>query len=194
MIRLTDKQERFCEEYLLDLNATAAALRAGYKHPDNGRQLLTKTHVAEHIADLQAKRSRRTEISADRVLLEYARLAFSDMREFTVWGPEGVKWKDSEGLSDDAAACVAEVAETVSEGGRTRRFKLHSKTAALSDVAKHLGMFVERGSLEVTGKGGGPIEHSHEKQFDLAAEIRDIDRHIAELSLETQALKDEGEV
>ena len=206
---LTDKQERFCQEYLLDLNATAAYIRAGYATTGagasvNASRLLANAKVQTRVAELQAERSRRTEISADRVLLEYARLAFSDMREFTAWGSDGVKWKDSEALSDDAAACVAEVVETRSagDGGWTRRFKLHSKTAALSDVAKHLGMFVERGTLEVTGKDGGPVEHSHiERQFDLAAEIRDIDRHIAELSLEAEAspgeaeaLKNEGEI
>jgi phage terminase small subunit len=170
--QLTDKQERFCQEYLMDLNASAAALRAGYRHPDNGRQLLTKTHVENRIAELKADRSRRTEITADRVLLEYARLAFSEMRQFASWGPTGVTWKDSEELDEAAAACVAEVSETISEGGRTRRFKLHSKTSALSDLAKHLGLF---------GKDGGGVnvnvnidnrKASGEEQFEkLFSEI-----------------------
>ncbi len=48
-MELTAKQHRFVEEYQIDSNATQAAIRAGYKHPDNGRQLLTKTHVAEAV-------------------------------------------------------------------------------------------------------------------------------------------------
>lgn len=146
--KLTPKQERFCEEYLLDLNATAAAARAGYKDSNIGRQLITKNNVEERIARLKAERSERTKIEADRVLLEYARLAFSDMREFVEWGPDGVRWNPSDALSEAAAACVSEVSETISEGGRTRRFKLHSKTSALQDLAKHLG---------ILGRDGGGV-------------------------------------
>jgi phage terminase small subunit len=65
---LTPRQERFVSEYLLDLNASAAALRAGYKHPDIGRQLLTKTHVQDAIAAAQQARARRLEITTDQIV------------------------------------------------------------------------------------------------------------------------------
>ena len=68
---LTPKQQRFVEEYLIDLNATQAAIRAGYseKNADKiGSQLLGKTRVAASIRDAQEKRTRRTEITADYVL------------------------------------------------------------------------------------------------------------------------------
>lgn len=66
--RLTPKQQRFVQEYILDLNATAAALRAGYKSGDVGRQLLTKTHVRAAIAEAKKCRAERCELSADAIL------------------------------------------------------------------------------------------------------------------------------
>jgi hypothetical protein len=75
---LTDKQQRFVEEYLVDLNATAAAGRAGYKgkYLDRiGSELLGKTRVAAAIAAAQAKRSKRTELNADYVLKRLRREA-----------------------------------------------------------------------------------------------------------------------
>lgn len=65
---LTPKQERFVAEYLVDLNATAAARRAGYKDPNIGRQLITKNNVSEAIQAEKAARSQRTELTQDYVL------------------------------------------------------------------------------------------------------------------------------
>ncbi len=66
---LTPKQERFVAEYLVDLNATAAAERAGYEHPNKqGPRMLVNIGIAKAIASAQAKRSVRTEITQDYVL------------------------------------------------------------------------------------------------------------------------------
>jgi phage terminase small subunit len=65
---LTARQQRFVEEYLVDCNATAAARRAGYKDPNKGRQLVTKSNVAAAIAALQAARSARVRVTADDVV------------------------------------------------------------------------------------------------------------------------------
>ena len=81
MAKLTDKQRRFVEEYLVDLNATAAARRAGYseKTADRiGPELLGKTWVAAAIQEAMQQRSRRTEITQDRVLNELASVAFGE--------------------------------------------------------------------------------------------------------------------
>lgn len=77
---LTPKQARFVEEYLIDLNATQAAIRAGYSKKTAGQigdQNLKKLHISKSIQEAQAKRSERTEITQDRVLQELARIAFS---------------------------------------------------------------------------------------------------------------------
>ena len=144
MKMLTPKQQRFVEEYLVDLNATQAAIRAGYSEKtaqEIGAQNLSKLMVATAIAEAQAARSERTEITQDRVLLEYARIAFSDMRTFAKWGPDGVSLIESDQLPEDAALCVAEVTETTTKHGGSIKFKLHDKRAALDSLAKHLGMF-----------------------------------------------------
>ena len=156
MADLTDKQARFVEEYLVDLNATQAAIRAGYSADSAaviGCENLTKPNVAAAIAAAQQKRSERTKITQDRVLREYARLAFSDTRKLMEWGPDGVRLKDSSDLDDDDAACVAEVTETTSKDGGSLKLKVHDKKGALDSVAKHLGMFVERHA----GADGGPL-------------------------------------
>lgn len=76
--RLTDKQQRFVEEYLIDLNATKAAIRAGYS-PQNadkiGSQLLGKTRVSEAIQAEKTARSERTEITQDYVLKKLKEIA-----------------------------------------------------------------------------------------------------------------------
>src|SRR5579875_2449812 len=85
MTKLTPKQKRFVEEYLIDLNATQAAIRAGYsaKNADKiGSELLGKTRVAEAIQKAMDERSKRTEITADRVLQELARIAFDDIKNY----------------------------------------------------------------------------------------------------------------
>lgn len=66
--KLTPRQERFVDEYLKDLNASAAAERAGYKAPEVGRRLITKSHVAAKIKERQAALAKRVEISQDYVL------------------------------------------------------------------------------------------------------------------------------
>ena len=77
MPKLTEKQKRFCEEYLIDLNATQSAIRAGYKNGEIGRQLITKNNVLKYIEELRAEQSKRTEITADKVLEELGSVAFN---------------------------------------------------------------------------------------------------------------------
>ncbi len=83
MSGLTKKQERFCEEYLIDLNATQAYVRAGYSGSNNtarveSSKLLTKPNIQKRIAELQEKQSQRTNISADNVISELQKIAFTE--------------------------------------------------------------------------------------------------------------------
>src|SRR6478736_4951624 len=113
---LNDRQRRFVEQYLVDLNATQAAIRAGYSAATASEQasrLLANVKVAAAIAEAQAARSRRTEVTADRVVLELARVAFGDPRRVLSWGPGGVKLRPSDELTDEEAAIVAEASQTV---------------------------------------------------------------------------------
>ena len=150
MADLTPKQARFVEEYLIDLNATQAAIRAGYSEKtakEQGCQLLTKLNIAEAIAEAQAERSERTGITQDMVLRELALLGFANAGEYFKWGPDGVSLKSSDELTPDQQAAVAEVSETVTEKGGTIRMKLHDKKGALVDIGRHLGMFTDKLAL-----------------------------------------------
>ena len=107
--KLTDKQRTFVAEYLVDLNATRAAIRAGYsaRNADKiGPELLGKTRVAAVIAEEQTKRAERTELTQDRVLEELKRIAFGDLRDAVVWGPSGIELVDSAALTDAQAAAI----------------------------------------------------------------------------------------
>ena len=88
MSKITEKQKRFSEEYLIDLNATQAAARAGYKSAEIGRQLITKNNVMEYINKLREEQSKRTEINADIVLKELKRIALIDAE---ISGKEKIK-------------------------------------------------------------------------------------------------------
>lgn len=155
--KLTPKQARFVEEYLIDLNGTQAAIRAGYAERSAGMtasRLITNDNIVAAIQKAKDKRSRRIEITQDRVLLELAKLAFSDLREFTGWGPTGIQLKDSDELEEHAAACVQEVSLTTTNSGYNMKFKLHDKCPAIKMLGQHLGMFTEKVDLTI----GDPVE------------------------------------
>lgn len=155
---LTAKQRRFVEQYLIDLNATQAAIRAGYSERTAnkvGPRMLVNVGVVTAVNRAIEERSKRTEITQDSVLQELGRIGFSDMRQFTQWGPDGVVLNDCATLDADAARCVAEVSQTTSKDGGSLKFRLHDKVSALEKLGKHLGMFVDR--HELTGANGAPL-------------------------------------
>ena len=153
---MTPRQTRFVGEYLVDLNASEAALRAGYSPrtaASQGGRLLQNVEIAAAIAAAQAKRAERTEVTQDRVVREFAKLAFVEMGAFVEWGKDGVTLKESAELTPELRAAISEVSETITEHGGTVRFKLHDKKGALDSLARHLGMFPSK--VELTGKDGG---------------------------------------
>lgn len=163
---LTERQQRFVDEYLVDLNATQAAIRAGYSPRtanEQGARLLTKVSVQNAIQEAKKKRARRVEITQDRVLLEYARLAFFDPRKLFA---ENGKPKDISELDDDTAAALVglDVMEEYSGTGEsrvfmgyTKKYKLANKLGALDSLGKHLGMFDGKRAEGDDQAGGGVI-------------------------------------
>lgn len=138
MPKLTEKQKRFCEEYLIDLNATQAAIRAGYKNADIGRRLVTKSHVSEYIEKLRREQSKRTEITADRVLAELAAIAFSDRTELARVGECGeVTFTPTDRLGDDIKKTIA----GIENGKYGTKVTSYDKVKALELLGKHLGLF-----------------------------------------------------
>lgn len=146
---LTEKQEEFCKQYLLDLNGKQAAIRAGYsaKTADViAGQLLRKTSVKAQIDRLMAKRGQRVEVKADQVVRELCRIAFADIRKAVTWDASGVSVMPSDLIDEETGAAIAEVSQTQ----HGVRVKMHSKTEALAKLAQHLGMLIDR--KEHTGK------------------------------------------
>jgi phage terminase small subunit len=144
---MTQRQRRFVREYLIDCNATRAAIQAGYskKTADRiGSRLLRNVEVSEAVAKAEETRLDRLGITADRVLREIARLSFVDPRKF--FNDDGTAKSISE-LDDDTAAALAglEVLEKTGEDGSivgtTKKFKLADKGANLERLGRHLGLF-----------------------------------------------------
>lgn len=159
MAKLTDKQRLFVAEYITDFNASAAARRAGYAGKTANRiasENLSKPVIQNAIQEAVETRLEALDITAERVLAELARIGFSDMRDYTEWGARGVRLKNASELSEDAARAVAEVSQTVTQGGGSLKFKLHDKKGALELLGKHLKLFTEK--HEHAGSGGGPIQ------------------------------------
>ena len=160
--KLTNKQKMFVREYLIDLNATRAAIRAGYSQKrasELGYQLLQKTTVQAAIQSSMDKRAQRTQITQDKVLKELARLGFANMSNYVKWGPGGVTLKSSDELTEDETAAVAEVSETVTESGSTIRFKLHDKKGTLELIGRHLKLFNDK--LDINANMDAKIKHTH---------------------------------
>ena len=114
---ITEKQKKFAEEYLIDLNATQAAIRAGYspkRASEQGYQLLQKTTVSKEIEKAMAERSRRTGINQDRVIRELARIAFVNPKDVINSDDASVK----ENASEDDLACIQSVKVKTMDGAK----------------------------------------------------------------------------
>lgn len=145
---MTKKQKRFVEEYLIDLNATQAAIRAGYSPhtaKDIGCENLAKPNIAAAISQAMAERSKRTGINQDRVLQELARIGFAKITDAV--DPETAKIRAD--ASDDDLACIQSIKIKPNEFGTEREVKLYDKKSALVDLGKHLGLFKDK--LELNG-------------------------------------------
>ena len=148
---MTPKQAQFVEEYLVDLNATQAAIRAGYSE-DTARKIgsenLSKPDIATAIQEALDARAARTRITADRVLQEYARIGFASVSDFTRITEDGDPAIDLSDMTPDQWAAVSEVQVEDFKSGRgedardVRRIKVkaHDKLGALNAMSKHLGM------------------------------------------------------
>lgn len=166
---LTEKQKRFVAEYLTDLNATQAAVRAGYSRKTAkviGSENLSKPDVQAALRVAMEARERRTHITQDRVLQELARIAFFDLRK--LYREDG-SLKPVHELDDDAAAVLAgvdvvEMAGGATVGGEegtkhvpmyTKKAKIPDKVGALGLAMRHLGMLKDK--TELSGKDGAPL-------------------------------------
>ena len=150
---LNKKQQRFVEEYLIDLNATQAAIRAGYSPNtanEQGARLLANVSIKAAVDKAMAERSRRTGISQDRVIQELARIGFCKITDVA---DSNGKIKDN--ASEDDLACIEsiKVKRSKTENGAVseeREVKIASKVKCLELLGKHLGMWNDKTTLNVS--------------------------------------------
>lgn len=174
---LTDKQERFCQEYLKDLNGTQAAIRVGYSAKtatEQSSRLLTNVNVAARVKELMGKRSERTEITADVVLKELLLLAKVDLAQ--AYDEKG-NLKPIHEIPEDVRRAIAGIKvyeEFEGYGkdrvkvGEVREVKFWDKTRTLELLGKHLKLFTDK------------VEHSGNMGLELLSDEQ-LDRRLKEL-------------
>lgn len=192
MGKLNDRQKRFCDEYLIDLNATQAAIRAGYKEKyahTNAVKLLQNTTIKEYIEQRKKDRSKRTEITQDDVLKELAIIAFSTATDYAeviekdlmvevdgklipALDADGkpVKYKTVEPILTEQLTEEQKKALSVVKSGKFGiEIKPYDKTRALELLGKHLGLFEEK--ITLNGEVNNPMaELTLEELRKLAAD------------------------
>lgn len=161
---LTPKQAAFVAEYLIDLNASAAARRAGYaeKRADAmGHENLRKPEIAAAIAAAQAERAQRTQIDADWVLKRLAAMADADLSDLHqadgTLKPAG-EWPE---VWRKGLIAGVEMDETTVGGDKvvtTRKVKIADRLKALELIGRHVAVGAWREKVEHSGPGGGPIQ------------------------------------
>jgi len=157
-MKLTARDRRFVDEYLIDLDAERAALEAGYSKTvartksycwvSNSKQN-KKPHVFEAVQEAFKNRAKRTEITQDRVLQEFSKISFFDPRK--LYNDEG-NLLPVHKLDADVAAAIGGVDVVCRKIGDieieiTKKVKFIDKKGALDSLAKHLGMFDGKGKL-----------------------------------------------
>jgi phage terminase small subunit len=186
MKKLTNKQKTFVMEYLIDLNATKAAERAGYSKKTaqvQGSRLLTNVMVSAAISETQSKRFQKLGITAERVLDELALLGFANMMDYITVGTNGEAKVDLSRLTREQAAAIGEIAveeftertgedeagKPTYENVKRTRFKLTDKRAALVDLGRHLKLFTDKVEYR------GVVSVKDLSDEELAAFLKDLD-------------------
>lgn len=152
MAKLTEKQRRFVDEYLIDLNATQAAIRAGYSvktAKDIGCQNLAKLNIQQAVSEQMAERSKRIGVNQDRIVLELAKIAFVNAADVIDSDDATIK---AGATADDTAAIQSvkvKVIPTKEGEGVEREIRLNDKLKALELLGKHLGMWNDKLDVNV---------------------------------------------
>ncbi|MFC5468424.1 terminase small subunit [Cohnella suwonensis] len=150
---LTAKQQKFADEFLIDLNATQAAIRSGYSSnsaEQQGSRLLSNAKVRAYIDERMAEHSRRTGVNQERIIRELARIAFLDPTKL-------VNMNDATVLSDasdDDTAAIASIKVKEMSGdveSIEREVKFSDKIKALELLGKRFGMWIDKQQVDVTG-------------------------------------------
>lgn len=159
--KLTAKQELFCKEYIIDLNATRAARAAGYSEKtakEIGFENLTKLHIQEYIQELMKDREERIKITGDMVIQELAKIALIQESDF--YNSDGSVKMPHELTDDQRSALKSYSVKSIKIGKDEYEdvpvFVAHDKMKGLELLGKHFGLFTDK--VEHSGPDGKPIE------------------------------------
>jgi len=175
------RHELFAQEMAKGKTATEAYVIAGYK-PNDGNAAKLAKKVRGRIMEITGVAAQRTGVTVERVLNELALIGFSNMQDYMKVGPDGDPHLDFSNLTREQAAALAEVTvEEFRDGSgeeardvRRVKFKLADKRAALVDIGKHLGMFIDRTDIRVHAKYEGvPLPKLVEHLSSLTKRLAD---------------------
>ncbi len=163
MARTNSRHDRFCREYIKDLNGTRAAIAVGYGKKNARKiasRLLTNVDIQARVAELTKKHADKLDLDAEKVLSELSSMGFSNFLDYVNITEEGDAFVDLSSLTQEQAAAIQEI--TVNEymegkgkdGRKVKRTKLKlvDKIRSLELLGKHLKLFTER--IEVSGTAG----------------------------------------
>ena len=139
---LTPKQEKFCQEYIVDLNGTQAAIRAGYSHKtaySMAGKLLKKPEIKAKLAQSRQEQESRTIIDADWAIQRYGEIANFKIDDILSFDGRQVTFKPMSEWTPDTKGAVSSI--KLDRNGNVVEIKTHSKLAALDALAKHVGLF-----------------------------------------------------
>lgn len=156
---LSAARAAFVREFLIDGNATQAAIRANYSERSaysTGERLLRNADVAAAIAEGQAAAAKRANLTIDDIVRYYREILEADLTEAVTWEGDKVTIKGSAEIPPHIRRCIAEVKQRVSPSGeRYVTLKMHSKADALAKLGKHLGMWKDKLAVAVDVRVGG---------------------------------------
>lgn len=189
-MKLTEKQKRFCDEYLIDLNATQAAIRAGYSPKGMNKRvtrMMANEGIMNYIQQHMKDREKRTEITQDKVLKELAAIAFSNGSNYAkvvekkAYNEKGEPIIDEETgqqltykvvdmvLTDDLSDIDKKAIASIKRGKNGIEVSTCDKVRALELLGRHLGMFTNK--VEVSGNVNNPFENlTTEELLKLASD------------------------
>lgn len=157
--KITDKQRRFVEEYFIDNNQTAAAIRAGYSQRSAGviaAELMANPDIQELVELQRARLSSRIGVSVQRIQDKLACMGFANMRNMVDIKDGVVSIKNLEDISEYDSAAIQEISISKTKNGTTTKIKLVDAKGPLELLGKSVGMFKDK--VEITGAGDGPIQ------------------------------------
>jgi phage terminase small subunit len=193
---MRERHRRFVLEYLIDLNGSAAAMRAGYaesKAAARACELLKRGDVQALLRQELEARNARTRVTSDRVILEYARIAFADPSRIARWSGAGVELVPSERLSDDEKAAVRWISVGGRKGARAQRFLLHDKLEALAALARLTGLATRGAHARFALPGFAAEPSAAERQAAIEKVERMIEARAEELAEQKRAQARAGE-